>query len=169
MIDIEYARTMSRYDRWQNQSLVAAADRMTQQDGWKDRGAFFGSIAGTLNHILWDHRVWLARQRGDSATASEIGARQPYTNAPREWSDYKRQRRALDEETGTWCDRLTAADVSRPVRWMRGNTPVVTEFGFNLVHMFNHATHHRGQVHAMLTAAGVDPGSTDLPMLPNDV
>jgi len=169
MIDTKYARTMARYDRWQNQSLMAAADKMTDEDRWKNRGAFFGSIAETLNHILWDHRVWLARQRGDIAIVREIGARHPYTDAPQDWSDYKRQREALDEEIRLWCDGLTDADVSREIQWMRGDTSVQTNFGFNLVHMFNHATHHRGQVHAMLTSVGIDPGSTDLPMLPDDV
>ena len=169
MIDTTYAQTMARYDQWQNQSLIAAADKMTDEDRWKDRGAFFGSIAETLNHILWDHRVWLARQRGDSASASEIGARHPYTDAPLDWSDYKRQRASLDEELKNWCDSLTDAEVSQEVKWKRGEALVETDFGFNLVHMFNHATHHRGQVHAMLTAAGIDPGSTDLPMLPEEV
>ncbi len=169
MIDTKYARTIARYDRWQNQSLIAAADKMTDEDRWKNRGAFFESIAETLNHILWDHRVWLARQRGDRTTAREIGARHPYTDAPRDWSDYKRQREELDEEIRLWCDSLSFADLSREVKWMRGDTPVETNFGFNLVHMFNHATHHRGQVHAMLTSEGIDPGSTDLPMLPDDV
>lgn len=169
MIDSKYAQTMARYDRWQNQSLIAAADKMTDEERWQARGAFFGSIAATLNHILWDHRVWIARQRGDSAAASEIGARHPYTSEPRDWSEYKHQRSTLDDEIRNWCDSLTDAELSRGVKWMRGEAPVETEFGFNLVHMFNHATHHRGQVHAMLTGAGIDPGSTDLPMLPEDV
>ncbi|WP_300034857.1 DinB family protein [uncultured Roseobacter sp.] len=169
MIDTTYARTMARYDRWQNRSLIAAAEKMTDEDRWKNRGAFFGSIAETLNHVLWDHRVWLARQRGDSAAVHEIGVRHPYTDAPRDWSDYKRQREALDKEIRLWCDSLTDANIRREVRWMRGDTPAETNFGYSLVHMFNHATHHRGQVHAMLTGAGIDPGSTDLPMLPDDV
>ena len=59
-------------------------------------------------------------------------------------------------------------DSSLLSRRQRGETPVETDFGFNLVHMFNHATHHRGQVHAMLTAAGIYPRSTDLPMLPDE-
>ncbi|MFL4468766.1 DinB family protein [Tateyamaria armeniaca] len=169
MIEKKYAQTMARYDRWQNQSLVAAADKLTDAERWEKRGAFFGSIAETLNHILWDHRIWLARQRGDSATAREIGPNHPYTDAPRDWSDYKRQRAELDDEIRTWCDGLTDADMSRDVQWMRGDMAVETGFGFNLVHMFNHATHHRGQVHAMLTGAGIDPGSTDLPMMPETV
>ena len=106
---------------------------------------------------------------GDSAAAREIGARHPYTDGPRDWSHYKRQREELDKEIRLWCDSLSESDVSQGVKWMRGDTLVETNFGFNLVHMFNHTTHHRGQVHAMLTSAGIDPGSTDLPMLPDDV
>jgi len=169
MIDTTYARTMARYDRWQNRSLVMAADKMTDEERWQNRGAFFGSIAETLNHILWDHRIWLARQRGDAETASEIAAHHPYTDNPVKWSDYKRERAALDDEIAKWCERMNTAEMSRSVTWMRGASLVDTNFGFNLVHMFNHAIHHRGQVHAMLTAAGIDPGSTDLPMLPSDV
>ena len=169
MIDTAYARTMARYDRWQNRSLIIAADRLTDAERWQDRGAFFRSIAETLNHILWDHRVWLARQRGETEVIKEVGSSHPYTDTPRNWSDYKRERTALDEEIRIWCEALSDADVSSSIKWMRGDIPVETDFGFSLVHMFNHATHHRGQVHAMLTAVGIDPGSTDLPMLPNEI
>lgn len=169
MINTTFAGTMARYDRWQNQSLILAADTLTDAERWRDRGVFFRSIAETLNHILWDQRIWLARQRGDSATVAKIGAQFPYTDAPRNWTDYKNLRAAQDDEIRIWAGGLTDADVKRSIKWMRGDTPVETNFGFNTVHMFNHATHHRGQVHAMLTATGIDPGSTDLPMLPDDV
>jgi len=169
MINAELARTLARYDRWQNQSLIEAAEKMTDAERWQNRGAFFGSIAETFNHILWDHRVWLARQVGDTAAANEVGKRHPYTDAPKDWSAYKRLRAALDSEIRTWCDHLDDDDLTRKVAWTRGDKRVQTYFWFNLLHMFNHATHHRGQVHAMLTGAGIDPGSTDLPMLPDNV
>ncbi|MEM6371876.1 MAG: DinB family protein [Pseudomonadota bacterium] len=169
MMNTNLARTMARYDRWQNQSLIAAADKMTDAERWAQRGAFFGSIAETLNHILWDHRVWLARQRGDDASARALGLRHPYTDTPRDWSEYKKARAALDTDIKAWCDGLTESDLAQEVEWVRGDVPVKTDFWFNLFHMFNHATHHRGQVHAMLTSAGIDPGSTDLPMLPDDI
>ena len=169
MINTELARTLARYDRWQNQSLIVAAEKMTDEERWQNRGAFFGSIAETLNHILWDHRVWLARQLGDTATAREIGERHPYTDAPSDWSEYKLQRVELDRDIRNWCDNLRDDDLRQEVEWTRGSTPVRTYFWFNLLHMFNHATHHRGQVHAMLTGGGIDPGSTDLPMLPDNI
>ena len=165
MIAPDYARTMARYNCWQNRSLATAAGTLTDAARWQDRGAYFGSIAATLNHILWDDHVWLARLRGDAPRASEIGARHPYTDTPRDWSDYVAQRAALDDEIVHWADAVTQADILRPVAWTRGTEAVETPFGFNVAHMMNHATHHRGQVHAMLTAAGAFPEPTDLQMM----
>ncbi|WP_424965949.1 DinB family protein [Dinoroseobacter sp. S375] len=169
MITPDYARLMARYDRWQNSALIAAADRLDDAARWQDRGAFFRSIAKTLNHILWDHRVWLARQQGDADTARALNQRHPYADGPRDWAAYKDARAALDDEIRSWVGGLTATEIARNVTWQRGPETVETPFALNLIHMFNHATHHRGQVHAMLTAAGVDPGATDLPMLPDEV
>lgn len=169
MIEVAYVQTMASYDRWQNRSLIAAADKLSDAERWRNRGAFFESIAETLNHILWDHRVWLARQRSDHFVEMKIAARHPYTDAPRNWNDYKRDRASLDDEIQQYCDHVTESDMLRQIRWRRGHEEVSTNFGFNLVHMFTHAVHHRGQVHAMLTSAGVDPGTTDLPMMPDHV
>ncbi len=165
MVTLEFARMMARYNRWQNRSLVAAADRLTDAARWQDRGAFFGSIAGTLNHILWDDRVWLARLTGDRAAAERIGARHPYTDAPRDWGTYRSERAALDDDIVAWADALRHADLDRAVPWQRGPDTVETGCGFNVAHLFNHQTHHRGQVHAMLTSAGLSPDPTDLQML----
>lgn len=156
---------MSRYNQWQNRSLIAAANTLTDEDRWKDRGAFFRSIAETLNHILWDDSIWLARMRHDSRIVAEIAARHPYTDTPVSWLNYVEQREALDEEIVSWADLLTPADLSSIVVWQRGHDRVQTTLGFNLVHMINHQTHHRGQVHSLLTQAGATTGSTDLQML----
>ncbi|WP_299775375.1 DinB family protein [uncultured Tateyamaria sp.] len=57
---------MARYNAWQNGSLVAAADTLSDGERWQDRGAFFGSIAATFNHLLWDDALWLARFTGET-------------------------------------------------------------------------------------------------------
>lgn len=165
MITPEFAATMSRYNQWQNRSLIAAASSLTHAGRWTARGAFFRSIAETLNHILWDDRIWLARFRDDSQTVAEIGARQPYTERPVDWSEYTEQRDALDKEIVGWADLLTSHEMSSIVTWQRGHERVQTMLGFNLVHMINHQTHHRGQVHSLLTQTGAATGSTDLQML----
>ncbi|MEP2139227.1 MAG: DinB family protein, partial [Erythrobacter sp.] len=119
----------------------------------------------TLNHILWDDRIWLARLQGDDKTAAEIGARHPYTDTPRDWSEFKKQRSDLDDALVAWADGLTEKDFAASTSWIKGSEPVETNFGFNFVHMINHQTHHRGQVHALLTKAGARPEPTDLQML----
>ena len=166
MITVEYPRAMARYNRWQNRSLVDAAGTLPDAERRRDRGAFFGSIAATLNHVLWDDRVWLARLSGDAERADAIGARHPYTETPRDWSDYVREREALDGTIEAWAAGLSAADLEERIDWMRGGEPMSSSRGFYAVHLFNHQAHHRGQVHAMLTAAGATPGPTDLPVLP---
>ncbi|MEL6588075.1 MAG: DinB family protein [Pseudomonadota bacterium] len=165
MITPDFAKTMARYNRWQNLSLITAADLLTDAQRWQDRGAVFRSIAETLNHILWDDRVWLARLHGDDATVAQIAARHPYTDTPKDWSIYRQERASLDATLVTWAEGLDARDLAGSTQWIRGTTAVETNVGFNLVHMVIHQTHHRGQVHAMLTQAGPAPGPTDLQML----
>ncbi|MEM9477664.1 MAG: DinB family protein [Pseudomonadota bacterium] len=165
MLSLELARTMARYNRWQNRSLVTAADTLTDGARWQDRGAFFGSIAQTLNHILWDDRIWIARLRGNRAEEASIGAHHPYTDTPRDWDTFKIERAALDDQIVLWIGSLSDADLTRDITWRKGDRYVTTNFGFNLAHMINHQTHHRGQVHAMLTMAAATPDPTDLQML----
>lgn len=165
MITPDFARTMARYNRWQNRSLMTAASGLSDEARWQDRGAFFQSIAETLNHVLWDDRVWLARMIGDDEVAARIGEHHPYTGTPRDWSDYLQERSALDDRIVAWADSLTEQDLAGSTVWTRGSDRVETGFGFNWVHLVNHQTHHRGQVHAMLTQAGASPEPTDLQML----
>ena len=165
MITTEHARIMARYNRWQNRSLVAAADGLDEAERWRDRGAFFGSIAATLNHIYWDDRLWLARLTGRDGVDA-IARRHPYTDEPRDWGVYVRDRAALDEEIIVWADGIAPDNLGRTVRWMRGEEELTPSYALCVVHLFNHQTHHRGQVHALLTAAGVMPDETDLQVLP---
>ena len=166
MITPEHARVMARYNRWQNRSLVAAANGLDDRERWRDRGAFFGSIAATLNHIYWDDRVWLARLTGRES-ADPIARRHPYTDDPRDWGVYVRDRAALDEEIIAWADGISPDDLARTVHWRRGEEDLAPSYALCVVHLFNHQTHHRGQVHALLTAAGVRPEQTDLQVLPD--
>ena len=162
MIDRDYARLMGHYNRWRNQETVRQADRLSHAERWEDRGAFFGSIARTLNHILWDDRRWLAHFAQDRAALAAIGG--DTAAHPVDWAEFKSERAATDAALLVWIDGLTAADLHGDVNWHVGQ-PTRPRW-VCLVHLFNHQTHHRGQVHAMLTAAGVETGPTDLVVLP---
>ena len=164
MISAEYCRLMARYNAWQNASLVTAADGLTNADRWKDRGAFFQSIAATLNHLYWADALMLQRIEGNERPEENI--KHSLTN-PSDWDDFKTLRLQRNEEIEKWAAQLRDADLDGVVAWYPpgGATRIEMPKALCAVHLFNHQTHHRGQVHAMLTAAGAEPQPTDLPML----
>ena len=163
MITPEYARTMASYNRWQNQSLYAAADALADARRREPRGAFFGSIHGTLNHLLWGDQIWMSRFAG---TPAPTGKRPADSTSEHEgWEDLKQARTAFDEVIVDWAGKLDPAWLHGDLTWFSGaaGREVSKPKWLLLTHMFNHQTHHRGQVHCMLTQCGVKPGDTDLP------
>lgn len=166
MIDTDYVRTMAEYGAWQNRSLLEAADTLDAAERDRSRGAFFGSIAGTLNHLLWGDRIWLHRF---AETAAPRVASIPESIAETiSWSEYREQRTAMDAAILSWASTLEPAWLDGELSWFSGaaNRQITKSRSLLVVHFFNHGIHHRGQVHAMLTAAGASPDDTDLPVMP---
>lgn len=164
MISAGYCRLMSRYNTWQNASLVTAADGLTNEDRWKDRGAFFRSIAATLNHLYWADALILERLKGNARPEDTI--RHSLTS-PSDWADFKALRSQRNAEIEEWSARLRDADLGGTLVWYPGDglTRIEKPKALCVLQLFNHQTHHRGQVHAMLTAAGAVPEPTDLQMM----
>ena len=164
MISAGYCRLMSRYNTWQNASLVTAADGLTDEDRWKDRGAFFRSIAATLNHLYWADALILERLKGNARPEDTI--RHSLTS-PSDWADFKALRSQRNAEIEEWSARLRDADLDGMLVWYPGDglTLIEKPKALCVLQLFNHQTHHRGQVHAMLTAAGAVPEPTDLQMM----
>ena len=163
MIAVEYARAMADYNHWQNENLYGAADRLTDAQRNEQLGAFFGSIHGTLNHLLWADQIWMSRFAG---TPRPKAPGIPESVAMYEsWDDLKRERRAFDRVIIDWAGGLAPAWLEGDLTWFSGATGRErTKPKWLLVtHMFNHQTHHRGQVHCLLTQFGAKPGTTDLP------
>lgn len=165
MIGVEYVRRMARYNRWQNESLYGAADGLSDGERRRERGAFFGSIHKTLNHLLWGDRIWMSRFAG--TPRPEGGIPQSIALVER-WEDLKRERAAFDETIVGWADRLEPDWIAGDLTYYSGaaKRDITRPKGLLLAHLFNHQTHHRGQVHCMLTQAGARPGDTDLPLMP---
>ncbi|MEM1237748.1 MAG: DinB family protein [Pseudomonadota bacterium] len=164
MDQIEQCRLMARYNAWQNGSLVAAAGTLSDAARWLDRGAFFGSIARTFNHLYWDDALWLARFQGDERPEDHVPVSLDH---PAEWPEFKALRFARDAEITAWAAGLSDADLQGDLHFYPGGGAmrVSKPRALCAMHLFNHQTHHRGQIHAMLTAAGAEPEPTDLPML----
>jgi uncharacterized damage-inducible protein DinB len=169
-------RWLARYNSWFNARLYDACERLSDEERKRERGAFFGSIHGTLNHLLWGDRLWLARfaaQEGADAgpfaddlldlPAGTVHATVLYED----WVELRAQRARLDSAIEQW---LAEAPVDFPLRAMRySNTKGVQRehpMWMGLTHFFNHQAHHRGQVTTLLAQAGIDPGLTDLIAVP---
>jgi uncharacterized damage-inducible protein DinB/quinol monooxygenase YgiN len=166
MIDQEYARTMAQYNRWQNGSLYAAADTLSDAARRQDRGAFFGSIHATLNHLLWGDRMWMSRFSDVARPATTLQDSGLFVH---DWTTLRQERVVMDDLIMAWAERTDAAAFAGALKWRSSiASDVVKPRWCAVTHFFNHQTHHRGQVHAMLTAAGAKPQDTDLIMMPHD-
>lgn len=165
MITAEYCRTMARYNLWQNRSLVAAAAALPDAGRQQDRGAFWGSIAGTLSHLLWGDSVWMSRFGAGPPPDGTMAASPRFAAG---WDDYRARRAALDVHILAWADALAEARLAGELTWYSAaaQRQMAMPKALAVVHFFNHQTHHRGQVHAMLTAAGQRPEDTDLIFMP---
>jgi len=160
MIGVGYAQQMARYNRWQNENLYGVADTLDDAARRKDCGAFFGSIHATLNHLLWADRTWMNRFAGTPKPEAGI----PHVALHEHWEDLKRERAAFDTTIIAWSDALDPAWLDGDLTWYSGNAKrdVTRPKSFLLTHFFNHQTHHRGQVHCLLTQAGGKPHETDI-------
>ena len=162
----EWATMMARYNAWQNANLYGAADGLTDAARREDRGAFFRSIHGTLSHVLWADHMWLSRLTGREKPDVPQAASGGYNPI---WEELIEARDSTDAELSAWAASLTDEAVASDLNWFSGgsqremSSPMLSI----VAHVFNHQTHHRGQVHAMLTASGAMPGPTDLPWMPD--
>ena len=166
MITPDYCRVMARYNRWMNERLYALCAGMPDAERKRDRKAFFGSIHGTLNHLLWGDRMWLGRFVGPACTYPQFG-----TDMFATFEELAAARAATDRDLLEWAGNVSAEWLARPLTYtsvVDGKTRRLPA-AVAAVHLFNHETHHRGQVTTLLKQAGIDPGVTDLPWLPGVV
>ncbi len=163
-----FAQLMARYGQWQNASLISAANTLNEDARRENRGAFFGSIHATLDHLLWGDRLWLSRFGGCQAPNGGIPTS---TMQFPDWEKLKAMRENIDAAMVTWADRQSQACIDSDFLWITSAGVTVGTFPrWKLIQqMFNHGTHHRGQVHAMLTAAGASPEDTDIQQMPGFV
>ena len=168
MIDKGYVRSMARYNAWQNRQLTDALKDVSDADLRKDRGAFFGSIMGTLNHLLWGDTIWMSRfvasiQKPSGGVADSVA----FTPTFAVWSA---DRFRMDGAIRMWADTMSSLELKGQLSWFSGalGRDVRKPVALCVTHMFNHQTHHRGQVHAMMTAMGVQAPVSDLFMMPED-
>ncbi len=165
MITPDYCRTMARYNSWQNNGLREMIQAMDHDELYKDRGAFFGSIMRTLNHLLWGDTMWISRFDGGHGTDLSGQEGLEMTPTPAVWAA---DRFRMDARITLWAESVSTIDLTGDLTWYSGmmGLEMTKPMALCVMQVFNHQTHHRGQVHAMLTALGQKPQDTDLPFMP---
>lgn len=150
---------MAGYNAWANGRLYAAAGELRDADYRADLGAFFKSVHGTLNHLLVGDLLWLARFRRQPRPPFNLDSILHEDRA-----ELAAARKVLDADILRYVDGLTDADIAGDLTYgMVTRAQTVTQpLVQALAHFFNHQTHHRGQVHALLTRLTGDAPALDL-------
>jgi uncharacterized damage-inducible protein DinB len=167
MIDRAYVQRMARYNRWQNQNLYGVADALSDAERRKERGAWFGSIHKTLSHVLWADTIQMSRFT-TAVSKPSVGIPESVSLYP-DWNVLKDERGRFDQVIIDWADSVADAWVATDLTYFSVaiGRELTRPRWIMVTHMFNHQTHHRGQVHSMLTQAGGRPSDTDLPFMPD--
>lgn len=173
----EHFVLMASYNQWMNVKLYEAAGKLSQQELAMDRKAFFGSLLGTLNHLIVGDTIWLKRFSMHPANHIALDpVRQltiPSSLDQIVFTDFAallERRNLLDDMICTWAASLTDNDLEHILPYTNSKGIVGRrKLDGLLLHFFNHQTHHRGQATTLLHQAGQDVGSTDLlRLIPNE-
>ena len=177
-MSLTHARTMARYNSWMNEKIYEASSGLSDAARKEDRGAFFGSLHGTLNHILVGDLVWLQR----FATADwdfpaleglSFDRLQLFTGLGmiifEDFARLRSEREVIDAAIVEWADNDLTEDILRADlahKTITNPRNVTRPMVLCVSHFFNHQTHHRGQATTLLSQQGLDPGATDMIAMP---
>jgi len=159
----EHTRVLAAYNAWINDKLYAACATLPDEERKRNRGAFFGSIHGTLNHLLLADSIWMGRFEGKPFAFRGLD-QELFAS----FDELRAQRREMDARIERWAGGLTEAALDAKLEFKSALTkkthaPTLWKL---VAHFFNHQTHHRGQITTLLSQAQVDYGVTDLFLLP---
>lgn len=151
-------KMLARYNRWANKAVYDAAAALPDADYRADCGAFFRSVHGTLNHLVVADMIWLGRFGAGEFPVLPLDATVADDLPP-----LRMMREKLDGDVIAFTEALTA-ELAATFSYVRGTVPeaVTQPLAPAVVHVFNHQTHHRGQVHALLTRLAGRAPSLDL-------
>lgn len=165
----DHLALMARYNQMMNGKMIALVEPLPYAALLEDRGAFFGSILGTMNHLLVADLIWLRRIRPHAfgaglAAIDDLPRPSALNDLPYPSLDaYRPVRERLDQTFIDFVANLSDDDVAAPLSYQNSSgKPFTRTLGLVLSHVFNHQTHHRGQITTLLNQAGLDIGVTDL-------
>lgn len=162
--DTALFQRLAAYNAWMTEKAYKAADKMSDADRRQNRGAFFKSVHSTLNHILFADRVWMSRFSDKTYDVKGMGV-----DIFEDYSDLKSAHLAMCDDIVVFTGQLTSDWLAEDLKWTKSTDGVARARPrwLLVMHMFNHQTHHRGQLSTLFTQAGIDIGVTDLPYMPD--
>lgn len=165
-IDPVVYRRLAAYNTWMTEKAYQAAERLGDAERKEDRGAFFKSIHSTLNHILFADRAWMRRFTGTEYEVKGMGV-----DLYEDFAALKDAHFIMCRHIEAFAAQLTSDWLLQDLTWtsMTGNRTSTRPQWVLLTHLFNHQTHHRGQLSTLLSQAGIDIGVTDFPWSPEAV
>ena len=154
---------MTRYNRWMNERLMATCSQISDAERKQPRRAPFDSIHGIWNHLLLCDRAWLHRFEGTPVPFSRLDQ-----EICADWDELLRERALTDDAIDIYVASLTADKLNSTLHFVSMSNPMPRELPLWIAvqHLFNHQTHHRGQITALMEQAGLDCGVTDLAAMP---
>jgi uncharacterized damage-inducible protein DinB len=161
----EYFQTFARYNRWMNERVYAAASRLTDEERKQDRQAYFKSIHATLNHLLVADNVWMGRFTGVELQGDAIGPggiRSLDQELHADFGELRAARLEMDADFDRFTSGLTRELLEGILSFRRRGVAAECPRWWAVAQVFNHQTHHRGQITTLLSQAGQDVGATDL-------
>jgi uncharacterized damage-inducible protein DinB len=160
----EVCRAYARYNRWMNAKVYDTSAQLSDEERKRDRRGFLGSIHNVLNHILVADRIWLGRLHGQVPAAGFMadGIKSLDQELASDFAELRRQRDSTDDALDAWAGTLTTESLSGTLRMFRRGAWSEVPLWWVASQVFNHQTHHRGQITTLLFQAGHDPGVTDL-------
>ena len=161
LVNPTFVRTMSAYNSEMNRRLYTAAGRIPDVARRQDRGAFWGSLHGTLCHLLWGDQMWMARFDG---WEKPVTIQKQSAALVEAFDELRRARVEADAKIEAWAGRVTESWLAEEQVFFSSSAQreLRQPRSFLVTHLFNHQTHHRGQAHALITACGEKTGDTDL-------
>ncbi|MDI6026378.1 DinB family protein [Corticibacterium sp. UT-5YL-CI-8] len=152
-------RMFAAYNQWANARIFDAASELSVEEYERDVGAFFKSAMGTLNHLLAADRIWLKRFTGEGDAPAALD-----TIIHRDFAKLYAARQAEDKRLLEWIEGFTDKTLSGRFTYLTVTDmrTVSQRLAPALAHLFNHQTHHRGQVHTILTIHGKPSLNLDL-------
>ena len=156
---LKWLQMLAEYNHWANERLYEASSKLSDTQYREDRGAFFASMHGTLNHLLIGDRIWLSRFVGGKNEPRELDGIL-FESFQDLWQARQQEDARIKAYIASLDERKLTATIT--YRTTRSPTIIEQELGPLLVHFFNHQTHHRGQAHCILTGLTGEAPSLDL-------